>query len=90
MKKTMTYSTPEGYFEGLRKRLSDIPEQHPRRSLVQKATPYLALAASFAIIVAVGSAILRKTSVPRASVQEIIEYLINSDMTLAQIYDYLP
>ena len=90
MKNKNSYSVPEGYFENLRQRLSAIPEQQPRRTVVRRLTPYLALAASFALIVAVGTAVLRKTVPPVASEQEIIEYLIDSDMTLAQIIDYLP
>lgn len=90
MKNKSSYSVPEGYFENLQQRLSAIPEQHPRRTTVRRLTPYLALAASFALIVAVGTAVLRKTVPPVASEQEIIEYLIDSDLTLAQIIDYLP
>ena len=90
MKNKSSYSVPEGYFEDLQRRLSDIPAREPRRTAVRRLTPYLALAASFALIVAVGTAVLRKTVPPVASEQEIIEYLIDSDMTLAQIIDYLP
>ena len=90
MKNKSSYSVPEGYFENLQQRLSKIPAQNPRHTAVRRFTPYLALAASFALIVAVGTAVLRKTVPPVAGDDEIIEYLIDSDMTLAQIYDCLP
>ena len=90
MKNKMSFTTPDGYFDSLKERLAEIPARHPRRTVAQRLTPYIALAASFALIVAVGSAVLRRTVVPQASDAEIIEYLIDSDMTLAQIYDYLP
>ena len=82
------YNVPDGYFEGLRTKLSDIPAQD-RPGVLHKFTPYLALAACFATAVIIGNVIANKTTVPVASDDEIIEYLIDSDMTLAQIEDYL-
>lgn len=84
MKKQMPYSTPEGYFENLQSRLSEIPARRTRISLA----PYLALAASFAIALLAGNYILLKTTASRpASDDEIVEYLIESGTTLAQLED---
>lgn len=85
----MNYNVPDGYFENLQKRLSAIPAQVEKPSRMQKFTPYLALAACFAIAVMIGNFVLRRSTVPVASEDEIIEYLIASDITLAQIEDYL-
>ena len=84
MKKNMPYSTPEGYFEGLQNRLSEISARKSRINL----TPYLALAASFALAMLAGNYILMKTTANQpASDEEIVEYLIDSGMTLAQLED---
>jgi hypothetical protein len=56
---------------------------------MQKFTPYLALAACFAIAVLIGNLALDRTSSSSASDEEIIEYLVNSDITLAQIEDFI-
>ena len=89
MNKKLNYSVPDGYFENLKNRLSSIPQQQEAPSGLQRFTPYLALAACFAIAVFVGSMVLNRTTVPAASEEEIIEYLINSDITLAQIVEDL-
>ncbi len=84
MKKTMPYSTPEGYFDSLQGRLSEIPARRSRINL----TPYLALAASFALALLAGNYILTKTAASQpASEEEIVEYLIDSGTTLAQLED---
>ena len=84
MKKQMPYSTPEGYFEGLQNRLAEIPARRSRINLM----PYLALAASFALALLAGNYILMKTTASQpASDEEIVEYLIDSGMTLAQLED---
>lgn len=84
MKQKLPYSTPAGYFDSLQTRLSDIPQ---RRTGIHLA-PYLALAASFAIALLAGNYILTKTTAGQpASDEEIIEYLIDSGTTLAQLED---
>lgn len=59
------HEVPEGYFEDLRVRLSSIPQGSGHavreRSGRLDLTPYLALAACFAILFVVGTAILRST-----------------------------
>lgn len=89
MSKKIQYRVPEGYFENLTTRLSAIPAQEKQPSRMQKFAPYLALAACFALAVLVGNLVLNRTAIPAASDEEIIEYLISSDITLAQIEDYL-
>ena len=89
MSKKIEYKVPDGYFEDLRTRLSAIPAQEKRPTRFQKFAPYLALAACFAVAVVAGNLILGRTAMPAASEDEIIEYLIDSDITLAQIEDYL-
>ena len=89
MSKKIEYKVPDGYFENLKTRLSAIPAQEKQPSRMQKFTPYLALAACFAVAVLVGNLVLNRTTSPAASDEDIIEYLICSDITLAQIEDYL-
>lgn len=89
MKRKIEYNVPDGYFESLRTKLSAIPAQEERPSRMQKFTPYLALAACFAIAVLIGNLALERTSSSSASDEEIIEYLVNSDITLAQIEDFI-
>lgn len=89
MKRKIEYNVPDGYFESLRTKLSAIPAQEERPSRMQKFTPYLALAACFAIAVLIGNLALDRTSSTSASDEEIIEYLVNSDITLAQIEDFI-
>ena len=62
--------TPEGYFEDLQKRLCAIPQQEAetKPSNIRRFTPYLAYAASLAVMVMLGTFILRKTAAP--AVQE--------------------
>ena len=84
MKKKMPYSTPEGYFENLQTRLSEIPARRSRINLA----PYHALAASFVLALLAGNYILMKSTASQpASDEEIVEYLIDSGMTLAQLED---
>ena len=86
MKRHLPYSTPEGYFQGLQQRLADIPGKKQATSF-QKFSPYLALAAVFAVAVVVGNVIINKTSAPAASAREVVEYLLDSDLTLSQLED---
>ena len=57
-------STPEGYFENLQMRLSEIPARPARVSTVRRLAPYAAIAASFLAIVMLGNAILGKAAAP--------------------------
>ena len=57
-------STPEGYFEDLQQRLSEIPARPARVSTVRRVAPYVAIAASFLAVVLAGNFILGRTSAP--------------------------
>ena len=66
MSKRNDISTPEGYFEDLRMRLSEIPAQPARVSPVHRLAPYAAIAASFLVAVMLGNFILGRTASPSA------------------------
>ena len=66
MSKRNDISTPEGYFEDLRMRLSEIPAQPARVSTVRRLAPYAAIAASFLVAVMLGNFILGRTASPSA------------------------
>lgn len=65
-------STPQGYFDSLQQRLQAIPgkQQAGRPTVARRLMPYMAYAASLALLVAVGGFILRKTAVPLEEVPE--------------------
>lgn len=80
------YSVPEGYFESLNKRLSAIPQEQSSGKSIHLA-PYFALAAMFAVAVILGNVFVQQSEPAAASAsdEEIIEYLIESGVTLAQL-----
>jgi len=87
-------TVPEGYFQELRTRLEAIPAQGSvaRRGFVRRVTPYLAYAASLAVLVAVGNFILRRTAAPAEEDTgwDYISYLAQSldpDGLMAEIGD---
>ena len=87
MKRHLPYSTPEGYFQDLQQRLADIPGKK-QATTFQKFSPYLAPAAVFAVAVVVGNVIINRTAAPAAaSAREVVEYLMDSDLTLSQLED---
>ncbi len=59
------YAVPDGYFDDLKNRLSEIPSRSRRIVTVpgiwQKTRPYFALAASFLIAVVVGNTFLKSS-----------------------------
>ena len=58
-------SVPEGYFQELRQKLEAIPAQgEARPAFVKRVAPYLAYAASLAVLVLVGNFVLRQTAAP--------------------------
>ena len=68
--------------DSLKERLGQIPGRRARVSLV----PYLALVASFLVLLVAGNFILNRTqSAAPVSDELIIEYLIESGTTLAQV-----
>ena len=62
MSKRNDITTPEGYFENLQQRLSEIPARPVRVSPVHRLAPYAAIAASFLVAVLLGNAILRHST----------------------------
>ena len=64
MSKRNDISTPEGYFEDLQKRLSEIPARPARVGTVHRFAPYVAIAASFLVAVMLGNFVLRQTAAP--------------------------
>lgn len=77
MTKKSDISTPEGYFEDLQQRLKAIPATAPARepSKVRRFAPYLAYAASLALLVAVGNFILRKSTTPAVAEDPYWDYI---------------
>ncbi len=84
-------STPQGYFDSLQQRLQAIPGKQQRPSAVRRLMPYMAYAASLALLVAAGGFILRKTTAapqPELSDLSYYSYLAQSldpDGGLAEI-----
>ena len=70
MSKRNDISTPEGYFENLQQRLSEIPASPARVSTLHRLAPYVAIAASFLVAVMLGNAILRRTAPSPASAED--------------------
>lgn len=64
MTKKNDISTPQGYFDQLQQRLMDLPGREARPTVIQRVSPWLAYAASLAILVAVGNFVLRKAAAP--------------------------
>ena len=70
MSKRNDITTPEGYFENLQQRLSEIPARPVRVNTVHRLAPYVAIAASFLVAVMLGNAILRRTAPSPASAED--------------------
>ena len=64
MSKRNDITTPEGYFENLQQRLSEIPARPVRVNTVHRLAPYVAIAASFLAVVLLGNAVLSRTAAP--------------------------
>ena len=95
MSKRNDISTPEGYFENLQQRLSEIPASPARVSTVHRLAPYMAIAASFLVAVMLGNAILRRTAPSPASAEDdswtYVSYLADAldpdGATLMDLYE---
>ena len=104
MTKRNDISVPQDYFQNLEQRLSRIPLQEVRPTAFQKVSPWLAYAASLAILAAVGGFVFRKAAAP---VQEdyswdyisylsrsvdpdgVVELEENAELTEEDIVNYL-
>ena len=64
MSKRNDIKLPEGYFENLQVSLSEIPARPARVSTVRRLAPYVAVAASFLVIVMIGNFVLGRTAAP--------------------------
>ena len=64
MTKRNDISVPQGNFQDLEKRLGQIPQKKARVTTFQKVSPWLAYAASLAILAAVGGFVFRKAAAP--------------------------
>ena len=85
MKNLNSYRTPEGYFENLDSRLRDIPFES---RIWRKCN--IAMAASLCAIALVCGVILKRNAIPECSEEDaIIEYLIDSGLTLAQLEEQI-
>ena len=81
MTKRNPISVPDGYFQNLEKRLQQIPagEMQPAAPHgVRRLAPYVAYAASLALLVAVGSLIFRKSAAPEDYGWDYVSYLAQS------------
>lgn len=94
MSKRNDITTPEGYFENLQQRLSEIPARPVRVSTVRRLAPYAAIAASFLVAVMLGNAILRKTAPATAEddtwtyVSYLADALDPDGVAMMDLYDY--
>lgn len=79
------YGTPDGYFEYLEMRLTDIPNKavvetkKTRTGFFVKLSPYLALAAVFAVALVLGNLILKTPQVDQ------VEYLSYEELLYADM-----
>ena len=85
MNKKLPYSVPEGYFNDLSERLCELPSRHARVPFLVAFRPYLAMAVCLAVLLVAGNWLLKETSSQQGSDDSVVEYLIDSGTTLAQI-----
>lgn len=80
--KEMPFVTPEGYFDRLKK---DLKTGSKERGVQKQFTPYLALAAMFALLVATGGFFLERTTGDEFSQEDYIVF--SEDMTNTIFYE---
>jgi len=80
MTKKNDISVPQDYFRNLEERLNCIPTEEVRPTIFQKVSPWLAYAASLAILATVGGFVFRKAEAPAQEEYswEYISYLSRS------------
>ena len=78
MTKKTGISVPEGYFAKLETRLQSIPHQEAKPAVVQKVAPWLAYAASLAILAALGNFIFGRAAATEEDAWDYYSYLSTS------------
>jgi hypothetical protein len=72
-------STPEGYFQHLEERLKAIPAREVKPTVIQRISPWIAYAASLAVLAAVGNFIFgRAAAVEEDAGWDYVSYLSRS------------
>lgn len=72
-------STPESYFRNLEERLKAIPGREVKPTVIQRVSPWIAYAASLAVLAAVGNFIFgRAAAVEEEADWDYISYLSGS------------
>lgn len=87
------FKVPDGYFETLPQRVVDAARSRRKKSLFSIVAPYAAMAASFVLIAAAGSVIIRK-SIERRNIESASVYYSQSlgteqDVSEEDIINYL-
>jgi hypothetical protein len=78
MTKKTGISVPEGYFAKIQTRLQSIPGQEVKPTAVQKVAPWLAYAASLAVLAALGNFIFGRAAATEEDAWDYYSYLSQS------------
>ena len=78
MTKKTGISVPKGYFSKLESRLQSIPNQEVKPTMIQKVSPWLAYAASLAILAALGNFIFGRAAATEEDAWDYYSYLSQS------------
>lgn len=89
MTKKNPISVPDGYFASLEERLQQIPAASAKPRGFRVVAPYLAFAASLAVLAVIGNFILRSSTTPELSDDDIRSYLLASNTSVEQIYSVI-
>ena len=72
-------STPEGYFQNLEERLRTIPSREVKPTVIQRISPWIAYAASLAVLATVGNFVFgRAAAVEEDAGWDYVSYLSRS------------
>jgi hypothetical protein len=96
--KQTPYDVPEGYLSSLEQSLKDIPCQNREKVTTwKKMTPYIAMAAMFALIMAAGGFFVEKSWTENKTTEQyaevvtkddILEYLIYTGVEIEELEQY--